>query len=584
MAYQCWFRRLLLLFFVGGVLGLVGPASLWAQTASGLPELHPISLIFTPSSPVDPATTSVVVATAQVVNTGSASAGPFKVQFSFCLQNQVTVCAENDFTNFGVSNTLPGLGVGGQASVSGVLDIASLRLGLGLLRIRVVVDPDNQAAELDENNNEMTALLTLGTNPVSTTISAIAVGNKAVYVGTINGTVSAFALDDCTTQGCPKQIWQFTAGGAIHAIVVDSNRGDFSSIKPSTNPTNTVYVASDDGTVYALTADAQSRTSQPRTLWRFPANPLSPMLSLALSSKTVGPNDVDPLLIYAGTQDGTVFAIRTDGTQRWAFTNTSPGSASFAINALAVDTVNQLYVGTANGVVYAIKPDAALSASQMQPAWSSFNKNNQQFGVINALAMDTIPSPTLVYAGSEDKSVYSLFGNDGSLNWTFRTDKDISSTELGGAVKALGVDPTTGGLYVGTSTNVVYGLSFKNNKTLPDTRIACLRAQGSITAITVDPKPPPEQGTTAFGAIALVASQDRNLYVLETKVVNAEFKDCPQRGTLSIRQSPNSSPITSTGPLQAAAAIVSVADPAQLRKIFFGADRIVKFDVLYGLP
>ncbi len=585
MSYRCWLRRLLLLLFVGGLLGLVGPASLWAQTASGLPELHPVSLIFTPPSPVDPTTTSVVVATSQVVNTGSASAGSFKVQFSYCPQSQVSVCSDSDYHNFGTPNTVPGLGVGGQVSVSAVLDISSL--GFGLFRIRVVVNPDHQVAELDPNNNEMTALLTIGASPGSSAISALAVDNRrtsgtnAVYVGTMSGIVTASTFDSCNTQGCTTQIWQFTESQrVINAILLDNNRGAASS--------HNIYVASDDGTVYALAADAQGRSNQPSVLWRFSPNSRSPspIISLALSRQsTAAPQGsasgtpADALLIYAGTQDGFVYAIRPDGSLRWFFNNSLARSGSVAINALAVDKNNQLFVGTANGLVYAIKPDTDLFG-QIQAKWNSLTQSNQPFGAINVLAIDDFGT-TLVYAGSDDKNAYSLFGDSGQLNWQFNTD--ISRTQVGGAVKALGVDlQTTGALYVGTASNFVYGLPFLANnagKARPSTDgKLCVTAQGPITAITVDPSPAP-----GFGAIALAASQDRNLYVLTTQVTGGStFQGCASKTTLSStsRQNPNSSPIGSTGPLIAAPDIVTLTD-TQLRAAFFGANSIVKFEVRY---
>jgi len=591
MVYQRWCRCLLCLFILGGLVALLGPAALWAQMSSGLPELHPISLVFTPPSPVDPATTSVVVATSQVVNTGSASASSFSIQFSYCVQSQVSICGENDYHLFG-STTVPGLGIGGQANVSAVLNISTL--ALGLYRVRAVVDPNNQVTELDENNNEMTALLTIGPSIVSGAISSIAVDNlrgtsgNAVYVGTKSGLVTAYALDSCSTQGCQTPIWQFTqAKGAIDAIAVDNSRG--------ANSSHTVYIASEDGTIYALAPDPQPRTALPTVLWTFSPSARSPVpfFSLALSRQAVAApqgssvgTQADPLLIYGGTQDGFIYALRSDSTQRWVFTNTVARATNMAINALAVDKNNQfLYVGTANGVVYAIKPDAD-SFGQVQAKWDSVTQNNltAPFGAINVLAIDDFTPKTYVYAGSDDKNVYSLFGENGQLNWTFSTA--LSRDQTGGAVKALGVDlNTTGGLYVGTSTNFVYGLLFDDtrqaNSPKAPNAILCLTAQGPINAITVDPSP--QKG---FGGIALVASQDRNLYLLQTLVSNNALTGCQPKTILSStsRQSPNASPITALGPLVAPPAIVSSPADPQLRAILFGATTIVEFEVRYESP
>jgi outer membrane protein assembly factor BamB len=585
MLDQRWSRFILLVLFLGGLAALLGPAALWAQTGGGLPELHPISLVFTPPSPVDPSITSVVVATAQVVNTGSANASSFSVQFSYCIQSQVSLCSENDYHIFG-SASVPGLGIGGQANVSAVLNITALTLGL--YRVRVVVDPNHQVTQLDPNSNEITALLTIGS--VSSGISSVAVdslrgSNNAVYVGTASGLISAYALDSCGSQGCTTLIWQFTqAKGAIRALVVDKN-------------SHTIYAASDDGTIYALAPDAQPRTNVPTVLWTFSPNARSPIpfLSLALSRASVAPpqgsptnTQADPLLIYGGTQDGFIYALRSDGTQRWTFSNSVARASNMAIKALAVDRNNQfLYAGTANGVVYAIKPDAD-SLGQIQAKWDSVTQNNltAPFGTINILAIDDATSKTYVYAGSDDKNVYSLFGENGQLNWTFSTA--VTRDQTGGAVKALGAESAaTGGLYVGTSTNLVYGLPFADTRQSgtpkgAPTPILCLTAQGAINAISVDSGPPPGK----FGGIALVASQDRNLYVLQTQVSSNTMIGCPQKTTLSStsRQNPNSSPITTLGPLGALPAIVSSPSDPQLRTILFGATSLVEFEVRYENP
>ncbi len=587
MNHQRWGKRLLLLFFVLGLLGLVGPTALWAQSAAGLPELHPISLVFTPASPVDPTTTTLVVATAQVVNTGNAGAGPFRVKFSFCRQSQVSFCTDNNYSDFGTPSSVSGLGVGGQAGVSGVLNLATQGLGFGLLRIRVQVDPDDQVAELDENNNELTALLTIGSGTASSGLSALAVDNRrvlpapnAVYVGTAGGTVSAFALDSCSEQGCTDLIWQFNEPqGAIRAIVIDNNRGNASS--------HDIYLASEDGTIYALSADPAPRSNppQPTVRWRFTPSSRSPVpfLSLALSR---GPVGSDPLLIYAGSQDGLIYALRPDGSTRWTFSNKRLStSQDRAINALATDrNLQQLYAGTADGLIYAIKPDSD-SFGQIQASWNSFDQNSQVlFGAINLLAIDDFTSKTFVYAGSDDQSVYSLFAGSGQLNWQFDTEGNTPRDQTGGAVKALGVDlKTTGGLYLGTANNLVYGLPFKDNSSTPVSArtppIAqlCLSAKGPIKAITVDPSPPAK-----FGAIALVASQDGNLYVLQTEVSGQTLVGCTQRTTLSStsRQNLNSSPISLGRSLAAAPVIVTLTD-TQLRAILFGANSAVRVEVRY---
>ena len=117
------------------------------------PELHPVALRFTPSSPVPRG--AVVLVTAEVENSGTRDAGPFVVEFA--LRREREEGPEQDFVVFGVRE-VSGLRVGRTVRVQVGLDTSGL--APGLYAVRVVVRPLGNV-ELDPDNNALIAFLTV---------------------------------------------------------------------------------------------------------------------------------------------------------------------------------------------------------------------------------------------------------------------------------------------------------------------------------------------------------------------------------------------------------------------------------------
>ncbi|MFQ5570998.1 MAG: PQQ-binding-like beta-propeller repeat protein [Rhodothermales bacterium] len=139
-----------------------------------------------------------------------------------------------------------------------------------------------------------------------------------LYIGSADG--SLYALDPNT--GALR--WAFPTGGAI-----------FSS--PAVDQDRTVYVGSDDGSVYAVRNGTQ--------LWRTP---------------TTGPVRSSPALadgvVYVGSEDGNLYALNAaTGGIRWAF---QTGGAVFSSPAIGND--GTIYVGSNDGRLYALRPSGAL--------------------------------------------------------------------------------------------------------------------------------------------------------------------------------------------------------------------------------
>jgi|GEM_PF-3967716 len=155
------------------------------------PELQPSSLTMTPPSPV-PLGAQVRV-TAEITNSGQRSVDDVAVvNFSYCLQDVGEVPCQPDQTQaFGSTataalslNTTTGTfvdrGTTSVASVNATLDTQLLQLGLYRIAVRTSL---TALEEADANNNELTALLTVGVigpNPEGRSIRLLLVGQNQV--------------------------------------------------------------------------------------------------------------------------------------------------------------------------------------------------------------------------------------------------------------------------------------------------------------------------------------------------------------------------------------------------------------------
>ena len=121
---------------------------------------------------------------------------------------------------------------------------------------------------------------------------------------------------------------------------------------PTVNPNDgTIYVGSDDGYVYALKPAA--RLADPTGVggvntsmgeWRFRTNGEIES-SAALDPKTG--------TIYIGSDDGNVWAINPNGTEKWRF----PTADNDVESSPIIDLDGTIYIGAKDGKVYALNPD-----------------------------------------------------------------------------------------------------------------------------------------------------------------------------------------------------------------------------------
>jgi outer membrane protein assembly factor BamB len=176
----------------------------------------------------------------------------------------------------------------------------------------------------------------------------------------------------------------------------------------------TVYVGNEDGNLYAINSDGSER-------WSFPVD-----LGWSWSSPAIDQNGI----IYVGNYNKRLYALNPDGTEKWSFLTEGPIQSSPAI-----DTNGSVYFGSDDGRVYALDSEGFLK-------WS-FQTGGQ---VISSPAIDYSGT---IYIGSADSKIYAL-KPDGGLKWSFLTGGGVCSSP------ALDSD---GAVYFGSGDNKLYAIN-----------------------------------------------------------------------------------------------------------------------------
>ncbi|WP_277543584.1 outer membrane protein assembly factor BamB family protein [Haloarcula laminariae] len=303
--------------------------------------------------------------------------------------------------------------------------------------------------------------------------SSPAIVDGTVYVGSEDGYLYALSAMDGTEH------WSFRTGDAIRSspTVVDE----------------TMYLGSDDGTVYAVsTADGTEN-------WAFQTEDAVP------SSPAVVDNTV-----YVGSVDNNIYALdASSGSEQWRYD--TGGSIPFEVAVVdgvvyagggangagtvyalsAADGTEQwnrqlgdIYspVSVADGTVYVgiFETVYALEAATGSVEWTQ--------GLGNVVRSSIAVSDTGVYVGSFDTNVYALNPATGAEQWSYETgDQVLSSPSV--------VDGT---VYFGSSDSNIYALSEADGA----------EQWTAQTGDSVQSSPAVVDGTVYVG------SDDNNVYVL----------------------------------------------------------------------
>ena len=174
-----------------------------------------------------------------------------------------------------------------------------------------------------------------------------------------------------------------------------------------------VYVGSLDWYLYAIRPDGTLK-------WRYQTG------GQVNSSPAVSADGT----VYVGSNDSWLYAIRPDGTLKWKY---QTGDAGFSSPAIGAD--GTVYVGSLDGNLSAINPDGTFK-------WSYPTGNSIYY------SSPAIGADGTVYVGSEDWWLYAI-RPDGMLKWRYQTGSLVRSSP------AIGADGT---VYVGSEDWYLYAI------------------------------------------------------------------------------------------------------------------------------
>jgi len=172
--------------------------------------------------------------------------------------------------------------------------------------------------------------------------------------------------------------WEFLTGAEVYS-------------SPAIGPDGTVYVGSNDWSLYAVNPDGTMR-------WRFPTG------EYVWSSPAVGADGT----IYVGSADRNLYAVSPDGTEKWEFL-----TIAGVYSRPAIGGDGTVYVGDAVNKLYALNPDGTKR-------WE-FTTGD---GVPSSPAIG--PDGT-IYVGANDSKLYAV-SPDGTAEWEFPTGTSVDST------------------------------------------------------------------------------------------------------------------------------------------------------------
>lgn len=260
----------------------------------------------------------------------------------------------------------------------------------------------------------------------------------------------------CVSSSMPAEIgeelWSFQTGDAVFA-------------SPTLDSAGNIYFGSVDGKFYSIDAEGNERWSVQTGDWV--------ESTAALSS--------DESVVYFGSWDNNLYALNTEsGAQDWIF---QTGSLIFSSPAVADD--GTIFVGGADGLVYAISADGALQ-------WSSFLGGELD----SSIAIS--PSGHL-YVGTTEGFIYALDIHTGEEIWSFEIPVEPGAIgRVTSIVSSCALDGS-GKLYFGSSNYFVYALN-TGDGTL---------AWNFETGAEVESSP-----TISIDGNVLISSQDGLLYSL----------------------------------------------------------------------
>jgi outer membrane protein assembly factor BamB len=197
---------------------------------------------------------------------------------------------------------------------------------------------------------------------------------------------------------------------------------------PTIGADGVIYVGSLDGHLYAINTDGSER-------WRFKTGGKVYSSSPAISADGV---------IYVGSRDG-LYAVNIDGSKRWRF-GMEGGFSSPAIGADGA-----IYVGSGDGHLYAVNVDGSERWRFQTGEVSVPTPVRGSDHVVYVVMATVFSSPAIgadgvIYVGAWDYNLYAI-NADGSERWRFLTGDAIYSSPSVGADGIIHVGSSDSNLY-----------------------------------------------------------------------------------------------------------------------------------------
>lgn len=216
------------------------------------------------------------------------------------------------------------------------------------------------------------------------------------------------------------ELYSLNSDGSLRWLHTGSE--DMLEGSPTISPTgDRVYIGSWDNHLYAI--DAQTGTLE----WRYETG-----------SYIAGSPAVDEQgRIYVGSADGIVYALDPAGSLLWAFVGEGEFEASPALSRDGA-----LFIGDTLGNFY------ALDSTTGDLTWSVNLETlspglDRDYGIYSSAA---VSASGHVYVASRNHHLYAL-GTDGSLLWTFAAAEPIDSSPVIGFANRIHIASYDGNLY-----------------------------------------------------------------------------------------------------------------------------------------
>jgi outer membrane protein assembly factor BamB len=235
----------------------------------------------------------------------------------------------------------------------------------------------------------------------------------------------------------------------------------------------TVYIGSDDKNIYAFNAADGTQIWNTGT-----ANTCCFTIQGAIRSS---PAIDSKGFIYVGSEDGSLYAIDTNGIIRWAF----PTGAGIT-SSPATDEGGIIYFGSMDGHVYAVDSNGNLK-------WRFPAAGAGAIGSITSSPAISKSGLSTVYIGDDNGELFALDANTGALIWIFQGS--------GSPIRSSPSIDSKGIIYVGSDDGKVYAVDANGNQKW------AFATGGNV------------RGTTAIssdGKTIYAASKDGNLYAINS--------------------------------------------------------------------